>query len=80
MTDVVHPDNRKMALRAAAASGLDAVGIDFITRDISRSYKEVGGAICELNAKPGLPMHLFPSEGKSRDVAGPIIDLLYPPR
>ena len=68
-----------MALRAAAASGLDVVGIDFLTRDISRSYKEVGGAICELNAQPGLRAHHLPNEGKPRDAAGSIIDLLYPP-
>ncbi len=79
VTDVVHPDNRTMALRAAAASGLDVVGVDFITPDISRSYKEAGGAICELNAQPGLRTHHIPNEGTPRDVAGPIIDMLFPP-
>ncbi|MCA9706674.1 MAG: cyanophycin synthetase, partial [Myxococcales bacterium] len=79
MTDVVHPDNAEMATRAAQAVGLDVAGIDFITPDISRSYREVGGAICEVNAAPGFRMHVAPTEGTPRDVAGPVIDMLFPP-
>jgi len=79
VTDVVHPDNREMAVRAIKAIGLDVGGVDFLTTDIARSYKEVGGAICELNAAPGFRMHVAPSEGKSRDVAGPVMDMLFPP-
>jgi cyanophycin synthetase len=79
LTDVVHPDNQEMAVRAAKAIGLDVAGIDFITVDISRSYREVGGGICEVNAAPGFRMHLAPTEGKSRDVAGPVIESLFPP-
>jgi cyanophycin synthetase len=79
LTDVVHPDNREMATRAASAIGLDVAGIDFITPDISRSYREVGGAICEVNAAPGFRMHVAPTEGTPRDVAGPVIDMLFPP-
>ncbi|MCA9673673.1 MAG: cyanophycin synthetase, partial [Myxococcales bacterium] len=79
LTDVVHPDNQEMAVRAAQAIGLDVAGIDFITVDISRSYREVGGGICEVNAAPGFRMHLAPTEGKPRDVAGPVIDSLFPP-
>jgi cyanophycin synthetase len=79
VTDIVHPDNRDMAIRATGAIGLDVAGIDFISSDIASSYRETGGAICEVNACPGLRMHLAPSEGKPRDVAGPIIDMLYPP-
>ena len=52
LTDVVHPDNREMAVRAAQAIGLDVAGVDFITPDITRSYRDVGGAICEVNAAP----------------------------
>jgi cyanophycin synthetase len=78
VTDRVHPDNRRIAERAARAVGLDVAGIDFLCPDISRSALEVGGAICEVNASPGLRMHLAPSQGRPRDVAGPILDLLFP--
>lgn len=77
MTDVCHPDNREMAVRAAATIGLDICGVDFLTPDISRSYKEVGGAICECNAGPGFRMHVAPSQGKARDVSGKVIDMLF---
>jgi len=79
LTDVVHPDNREMAIRAASAIGLDVCGVDFITPDIRESHREVGGAICEVNAAPGFRMHVAPTEGKARDVAGPVIDMLFPP-
>jgi cyanophycin synthetase len=78
MTDVVHPDNAEMAVRAVSAIGLDVGGVDFLTTDITRSYKEIGGAICEVNAAPGFRMHMAPSAGRARDVAGPVIDMLFP--
>ena len=79
LTDAVHPDNREMAIRTVEAVGLDVGGVDFLTPDITRSYKEAGGAICEVNAAPGFRMHMAPSEGKPRDVAGPVLDMLFPP-
>ena len=79
VTDAVHPDNREMAERAVLAVGLDVGGVDFLTTDISRSYKEIGGAICEVNAAPGFRMHVAPSEGEPRDVAGKVMDMLFPP-
>ncbi len=78
-TDSVHPDNREMAVRAAMAIGLDVAGVDFLCPDISESFKINGGAICEVNAAPGFRMHVAPSEGEPRDVAGPVMDLLFPP-
>jgi cyanophycin synthetase len=78
MTDQVHPDNREMAVRAIQAVGLDVGGVDFLTADITKSYKEVGGAIVEVNAAPGFRMHVAPSEGKPRDVAGKVMDMLFP--
>ena len=79
VTDIVHPDNREMAVRAARAIGLDVAGVDFLCDDISRSYAESGGAICEVNAAPGFRMHVSPSEGTPRDAAGPVMDMLFPP-
>lgn len=78
VTDEVHPDNRAMAERAVMAVGLDVGGVDFLTDDISQSYKDIGGGICEVNAAPGFRMHVAPSEGKPRDVAGKVMDMLFP--
>jgi cyanophycin synthetase len=78
VTDIIHPDNRDMAVRAVRAIGLDVGGVDFITPNIAESYKTIGGAICEVNAAPGFRMHVAPSEGTPRDAAGPVIDMLFP--
>lgn len=78
LTDVVHPDNRDMAERAIMAVGLDVGGVDFLIDDITKSYKDTGGAIVEVNAAPGFRMHVAPSEGQPRDVAGKVIDMLFP--
>ena len=78
LTDVVHPDNREMAVRAVQSVGLDVGGVDFLTSDITQSYKEVGGAIVEINAAPGFRMHVAPSEGEPRDVSGKVMDMLFP--
>ncbi|MEP6991330.1 MAG: Mur ligase family protein, partial [bacterium] len=78
MTDVVHPDNAEMAIRAIQAIGLDIGGVDFLSPDITQSYKDVGGAVCEVNAAPGFRMHSAPSEGRPRDAAAKVVDMLFP--
>ncbi|MGN6451679.1 MAG: cyanophycin synthetase family protein, partial [Steroidobacteraceae bacterium] len=71
VTDVIHPDNREMAERAVRAIGLDVGGVDFLSKNISESYRAIGGGICEVNAAPGFRRHVAPSEGTARDVAAP---------
>src|SRR5262245_32186154 len=79
VTDVIHPDNRDMAVRAIRAIGLDVGGVDFLSADITESYRTIGGGIHQVDASPGFRMHVAPSEGTSRDVAGPVIEMLFPP-
>jgi len=79
-TDQIHPENAALARRAAAILDLDIAGIDFITPDIAKPARLTGGGIIEVNAAPGLRMHLAPSEGQARDVARPIIEMLFPGR
>jgi cyanophycin synthetase len=78
-TNEIHYDNIEIARRAARVIGLDIAGVDVITPDISQSLREIGGGIVEVNAGPGLRMHLQPSEGAPRNVARPIISMLFPP-
>jgi cyanophycin synthetase len=78
VTDSVHPANARVAELAAQILALDVAGIDMLCQDITRPLAEQGGAIVEVNAAPGLRMHLAPSEGRPRDVGGPIVSMLYP--
>lgn len=77
-TDIIHPDNIEIAVRAAETVGLDVAGVDVYTRDISESIRSNGGVILEVNAAPGIRMHMHPSFGKSRNVASQIIDYMFP--
>jgi cyanophycin synthetase len=79
VTDLVHPEVAAMCCRAAAAAALDVCGIDVRLADIAVPPGQQPGAVIELNACPGLRMHLEPSAGRARDVAGAIVDRLYPP-
>ncbi|HEV2529019.1 MAG TPA: cyanophycin synthetase [Thermomicrobiales bacterium] len=78
-TGVIHPDNAEMAREAAMAVGLDIAGIDFVCPDISRSIRETGGAIVEVNAGPGFRMHTHPTEGTPQPVGEAVIDMLFRP-
>jgi cyanophycin synthetase len=77
-TNEIHPDNAIIAWRAARVIGLDIAGIDFMAPDISKSVRETGGGVIEVNAAPGFRMHIEPSEGSPRDVAKPVIEMLFP--
>jgi cyanophycin synthetase len=78
VTDIIHPENKFMAERIAKLIGLDICGIDVMADSISTPIRENGGAVLEVNAAPGFRMHLSPSEGKSRNVAKAVVDMLYP--
>jgi cyanophycin synthetase len=78
-TDDVHPQNVWLAERVAKIIGLDIAGIDVVTLDISKPLRETDGVIVEVNAAPGFRMHTSPSVGKARNVAAPVIDMLFPP-
>jgi cyanophycin synthetase len=78
VTDQVHPANARVARLAAQIMGMDIAGIDLVCADISRPLAEQDGAIVEVNAAPGLRMHLAPTVGAARDVGTPIVRMLYP--
>src|SRR5262249_56300148 len=77
VTDLIHPQTAAMCERAAQIIGLDICGIDLILDDIASPPGPDNG-IVEVNAAPGLRMHVSPSEGRSHDVGATIIDMLYP--
>lgn len=78
VTDEVHPLQAQMAVAAAKAVGLDIAGVDVVMQDISLSPCGQNGGIIEVNAAPGLRMHLHPAEGKTRDVGSKIVEMLFP--
>jgi cyanophycin synthetase len=74
----VHPVNIFLAERIAKIIGLDICGIDIMAPDLKSSLFENGGAVLEVNAAPGFRMHIEPAEGLGRNVAEPVIDMLFP--
>jgi cyanophycin synthetase len=74
--DIIHPDNAHAAVRAARAVGLTVAGVDFICPDISKSWHEVGGGICEVNTTVGLRPHFLATP--ELDICGQIIEAFYP--
>jgi len=79
VTDMMHPENIFICERISRVIGLDICGIDIMATNLTQPLKENGGCILEVNAAPGFRMHLAPSEGLPRNVAAPVIDMLYPP-
>lgn len=78
VTDEVHPANIFMCERISKIIGLDICGIDIMATDLRTPVTENGGAILEVNAAPGFRMHIDPAEGLPRNVAEPVIDMLFP--
>ena len=79
VTDLVHPQNIFISERISRIIGLDICGIDVMAQNLTQPLTENGGVVLEVNAAPGFRMHLAPSEGLPRNVAAPVIDMLYPP-
>jgi cyanophycin synthetase len=79
VTDMMHPENVFLSERISRVIGLDICGIDIMAENLTQPLKENGGVILEVNAAPGFRMHLAPAEGLPRNVAAPVIDMLYPP-
>lgn len=77
VTHKVHPENKKIALKAIHALGLKIGGVDIILKDISRPITKTNGKIIEVNSSPGLWPHHFPNYGKSQPVAKEIINYLF---
>lgn len=78
VTDRVHPDVVQMASRVSRIIGLDICGIDLIAQTLTKPLSETGGIVLEVNAAPGFRMHLAPLSGTPRNVASPVMDMLFP--
>ncbi len=78
VTDLVHPDNIFICERIARIIGLDICGIDIMAENLTEPLGQTGGAVLEVNAAPGFRMHIDPAVGIPRNVAEPVIDMLYP--
>ena len=79
VTDEVHPEVAARVVEAAKMVGLDVAGVDVVAVDISQPLESQGGIVVEVNASPGLRMHIEPSSGKSRPVGEAIIDSMFAP-
>lgn len=78
VTDIVHPHNIFICERISRVIGLDICGIDIMASNLSEPLEVTGGVVLEVNAAPGFRMHLAPANGLPRNVAAPVIDMLYP--
>ena len=78
VTDMMHPENIFLCERISRIIGLDICGIDIMAANLTEPLKVNGGCILEVNAAPGFRMHFAPAEGLTRNVASPVIDMLFP--
>lgn len=73
VTHHVHPDNKSAAVTAAKCCLLDVAGVDFVTTDISKSWRDGFGKIIEVNSGPGADLHMLPTEGSKQDISSQFI-------
>jgi cyanophycin synthetase len=78
VTDSVHPEVAARAIEAALTVGLDICGVDVVCETVIKPLEEQNGGLVEVNAAPGLRMHISPSGGKGRDVGKAVIDHMFP--
>lgn len=79
VTGKIHPETIQLVLRAVRLVGLDVAGVDLVAVDLGRPLDTDNGAVIEINAAPGIRMHHYPAKGKPRNVAGAIVEMLFPP-
>ncbi len=77
VTDDVHPEVAERCIAAAHMVGLDICGVDLVCDSVLKPIEEQNGGIVEVNAAPGLRMHLSPSFGKSRPIGEAIVSTLF---
>lgn len=78
VTGKVHPETVQLVLRAVRMVGLDVAGVDLVAKEINKPLSPDNGAIIEINAAPGIRMHHYPAKGMPRNVAGAIVEMLFP--
>lgn len=79
VTGQIHPETIQLALRAVRLVGLDVAGVDIVAQDMGKPLSPDNGAVIEINAAPGIRMHHYPAKGKPINVAGAIVEMLFPP-
>ncbi|SDD63285.1 cyanophycin synthetase [Paracoccus isoporae] len=80
VTDQVHPQNAELAVQTARLIGLDVCGVDFISPDVTVPWQANGAAICEVNSRPGLQIHMHPMGKRGREIPRAILEMLFPKR
>ncbi|RXZ38863.1 cyanophycin synthetase [Oxalobacteraceae bacterium CAVE-383] len=77
VTDDVHPELAASAVSAAQMVGLDICGVDLVCNSVHEPLEAQEGGVVEVNAAPGLRMHISPSYGKGRPVGEAIVSTMF---
>lgn len=78
ITDMIHPDNRELAVQAARIVRLDVCGVDFISTDPTVSWRDNKAAICEVNSRPGIHMQIHAMGDRGHQITDAMLDMLFP--